>query len=89
MRMSVYSSEACVTDSTGNTLYPTVRAYPLLIPLLVLEIICSVCGACLYSGLELKPIREVLVSKNGRLVCRHCGAELSTIDFTIDVTKAF
>gem|GEM_PF-4256795 len=55
---------------------------------MVLEIRCGVCGACLYSGFELKATREVLKARNGKFRCRKCGVALSVTDFTLEVSKA-
>ncbi|NHV97080.1 MAG: hypothetical protein HA494_04750 [Thaumarchaeota archaeon] len=55
---------------------------------MVLEIRCGSCGACLYSGFELKSTRELLKAKNGVFKCRKCGAPLSVTDFTLEISKA-
>jgi len=54
---------------------------------LTFEITCAECGATLYSGYELKPVRDVLKMVGGR--CRKCNARLSPTDFTLDVSKQF
>ncbi|MEM4164497.1 MAG: hypothetical protein QXJ86_01475 [Nitrososphaerales archaeon] len=55
---------------------------------MVIEIVCSVCGASLYSGFELKPTKEILNSKNGKFRCKHCGTILSIHDFALEIFKA-
>ena len=55
---------------------------------MVLEIRCGACGACLYSGFELRSIKEFLKAEKGVFKCRKCGALLSTTDFTLEVLSA-
>lgn len=49
------------------------------------EIICTACGAALYTGVDLKAARDVLRATNGR--CKHCGTTLNVQDFTVEVLK--
>jgi len=54
---------------------------------LTFEIVCGNCGSTLYSGYELKHVREVLKTAGGR--CRSCNTRLSPTEFTIEVSKQF
>jgi DNA-directed RNA polymerase subunit RPC12/RpoP len=53
--------------------------------MLTYEIVCSSCGAPLYSGFDLRSPGDVLKAADYK--CRRCGAKLSPAKFQVDVRK--
>jgi hypothetical protein len=49
------------------------------------EIVCGKCGATISKVINLKPIRDILRTTNGR--CKICGNCLNPTDFSIEVEK--
>ncbi|MBI2183663.1 MAG: hypothetical protein HYU39_01760 [Thaumarchaeota archaeon] len=47
------------------------------------EITCGKCGAPIYSGVDLKPAKDMLKLVSNR--CKKCGALLSDQDFIVEV----
>ena len=49
------------------------------------EIVCSTCGAPLYSGFDLRSPGDVLKAADYR--CRKCGAKLAPTKYQVEVRK--
>jgi DNA-directed RNA polymerase subunit RPC12/RpoP len=52
---------------------------------LTYEIVCSSCGAPLYSGFDLRSPGDVLKAADYR--CRKCGVKLAPSRFQVEVRK--
>lgn len=49
------------------------------------DVVCGKCGSIVYQMRMLKSIKDALRSTNGH--CPVCGTALSTLDFTVSVSK--
>ena len=49
------------------------------------EIICGKCGTTISRIINLRPIRDILRSYDGK--CKTCGNNLNPADFTIEIEK--
>jgi DNA-directed RNA polymerase subunit RPC12/RpoP len=52
---------------------------------LTYEIVCSSCGAPLYSGFDLRSPGDVLKAADYK--CKKCGTRLSPTKFEVDIEK--
>ncbi|MDQ3840388.1 MAG: hypothetical protein M3297_14105 [Thermoproteota archaeon] len=49
------------------------------------EIICGNCGTTLSKVINLRPVRDIIRTHDGK--CKVCGNSLNSADFTIEVEK--
>jgi hypothetical protein len=49
------------------------------------EIICGKCGTTLSKVINLRPVRDIIRTHDGK--CKVCGNSLNSADFTIEVEK--
>jgi hypothetical protein len=49
------------------------------------ELICGKCGTTISKVINLRPVRDVLRTHDGK--CRMCGINLNPADFTIEIEK--
>ena len=50
-----------------------------------IDLICGKCGITTHKTMNIKPIRDMLRSSNGR--CKDCGTILNHNDFSIAIIK--
>jgi hypothetical protein len=49
------------------------------------ELICGKCGTTISKVINLRPIRDILRTHDGK--CKMCGNNLNAADFTIEIEK--
>jgi hypothetical protein len=56
-----------------------VMSYPLT------EVVCGFCGSTISKVINLRPIRDILRTHDGK--CKTCGNTLNPSDFTIEIER--
>ncbi|HET6730106.1 MAG TPA: hypothetical protein VFH04_00755 [Nitrososphaeraceae archaeon] len=49
------------------------------------EVVCGICGATISKIINLRPIRDILRTYDGK--CKTCGRTLNPSDFTIEIER--
>ena len=84
----MYSLKNSLTYSSKDidvTFIIDLRIYGINMSYPSIEIVCGKCGCMINKMINLKSIKDVLRSSNGR--CNTCGIQLNATEFTVKTEK--